>query len=70
MPIISNFPAGGKVALAAKQDKLIGRPGQIDGFDQDGSAVPQDLAEAFAATDEEVAEMLNEVFGSKKATNK
>ena len=29
-------------ALARKQDKLTGLPGQIVGFDADGSAVPQD----------------------------
>ncbi len=49
--------------LAEKQDVLTGRPGQVVGFDQDGSAVAQNPAAASSATVEEVEEMLNEVFG-------
>ncbi len=49
-------------ALAAKQDKLVGQPGQAVGFDQDGNAVAV-YFEAGIATDEEVNEMLDEVFG-------
>lgn len=54
--------------LAGKQDKLTGRPGQVVGFDGDGCAEAQDPDEPgssggfTAATDEEVNELLDEVF--------
>ena len=35
-----------ELELSKKQDKLVGQPGQIVGFDEDGNAVPQDQGEA------------------------
>jgi len=52
-------------ALAGKQEKLRGRPGQVVGFDSGGNAVAVDF-EVNPATDEEVREMLDEVFGSAR----
>lgn len=56
-----------------KQDRLTGLPGQIVGFDENGNAVPQDPPKygdgdgtscemPRIATDDEVTEMLNDVF--------
>ncbi len=52
-------------AITAKQDKLTGETGQLVGFDENGNAVPvaASTASSDPATNEEVDEMLTEVFG-------
>lgn len=56
--------------LDQKQDKLTGRPGQIIGFGEDGQPTAQDPAAGGVwpeiATDQEVTEMLDEVFLSSQ----
>ncbi len=41
---LANVPSGG---LTTKQDKLIGQPGQVVGFNQNGNAVAQNSVTAF-----------------------